>query len=231
MIMNRKRESLHLYEQVLLLALHNQRGIVASETMAPYALGGALLAELALCGRVRVGSDSPQRLVELVSHEWLGDRLLDECLERIATEKHQAAVAKWVERFAGLPRLVRRSAESLCCRGILRVEEQTVFVFFRRTVYPVADPGPARKLIDRVAEAILSESAVETSTAVLISLAHHSGLLTEVWDAKQLAARQERIQAIIAGEVTGEAIRATIEAVESCAAAVAIIPIVIACCD
>ena len=47
-------DELHLYEEIMLLALRDEEGTVASGTMYNYAVGGALLAELLLEQRLRI---------------------------------------------------------------------------------------------------------------------------------------------------------------------------------
>src|SRR5215471_17800660 len=56
MIMKTYPGSLFLYEEILLLALRDGEGTMPLGTMYEYAVGGALLAELSLSGRIRLDS-------------------------------------------------------------------------------------------------------------------------------------------------------------------------------
>jgi len=79
---------LHLYEEIMLLALRDEEGTVASGATYNYAVGGAILAELLLEQRLLI--EEPRRkkkLVNLISTATLGDELIDECLGKIAAAR------------------------------------------------------------------------------------------------------------------------------------------------
>ena len=66
----RREHSLHLHEEIMLLALRDREGTVVSGTMYSYAIGGAVLAELLIEKRIDVeavkknntpGSSAPRR--------------------------------------------------------------------------------------------------------------------------------------------------------------------------
>jgi Golgi phosphoprotein 3 len=208
---------LYLHEEIMLLALRDEQGTVALGSMYAYAIGGALLAELLLAERIAV-EESRKKLVNLTSDKPVGDPLLDECLEKIATAKRRASAQTWVQRFARLRQLKHRVAQRLCDRGILRADEDTILLLFRRKIYPERDPRPERRLIERLRKAIFSETRqVEPRTTILISLAHGVGLLHIPFGKKELKARKQRIEQLTRGELLG---KATHDAVRAAQAAV-----------
>ena len=75
--------SLYLYEEVMLLALRDEKGTIASGTMYQYAIGAAILSELLLNKRISVEEASKKKLVNLISSTPLGDPLIDQCLKKI----------------------------------------------------------------------------------------------------------------------------------------------------
>lgn len=220
-----EQHPLFLHEEILLLALQDAEGTIASGTWYQQAIGGAILAELLLSSRIRVDESGKRKLVELISSKPVGDPLIDECLEKVVAAKRRASPATWIGRFAAVKGLKNRLAEQLCRRGILRADEKTVLLIFTRRIFPEIDPEPERKLIERLCEAIFSEaSEVDPRTVVLVSLANGTGLLDVVFDKKKLKAREQRIESIVNGEVTGKAAKEAVEAAQAAIMVAVILP-------
>ena len=210
-------EGLHLYEEIMLLALRDKEGTVASGAMYNYAVGGAILAELLLSGHIEIDAPRPRKkLVTPVSSEPMGDDLLDECLGRIASARRRRAPAAWVAAFAGIKRLKHRVAEQLCRRGILEADEDNVLLIFTRRIYPEIDPEPEHRLVERLREAIFTDTDdIDPRTVVLVSLASSTNILPAVFNKKELKARRKRIEQIANGEVTGKAAKDAIAAMQA----------------
>jgi len=220
--------SLYLHEEILLLALRDEEGTVALSSMYEYAIGGAILAGLLLTQRIVV-EEGKKKLVDLVSDKPVGEPLIDECLEKIATAKRRATAQTWVQRFARLKGLKHRAAQQLCDRGILRVDEDTVLLLFRRKIYPERDPRPERRLIERLRKAIFSETRqVDPRTTILISLAHGVGLLSIPFDKKELKTRKQRIEQLTSGELLGKATREAVQAAQAAVMVACVMPAIMA---
>ncbi len=219
-------EELHLYEEIMLLALRDKEGTVASGTMYNYAVGGAILAELLLSGRIDIDEPRPRKkLVTLAYPKPVGNDLIDECLRRVATARRRRAPAGWVSSFAGAKRLKHRVAEQLCRRGILEAEENNVLLVFTRRIYPEVNPEPERQLIERLRNAIFTDTNdIDPRTVVLVSLASSTNILPVVFDKKELKARKKRIEHIANGEVTGKAAKDAIAAAQTAAMVAAMMP-------
>jgi len=211
---------LFLHEEILLLALRDRAGTIVPGTMYPYAIGGAILAELFLRGRIRLVEHGKTRLVDTFKPRPVGDYLLDECLSWILTARRRASLDTWVARIARNKDLTPRLARQLCHRGILRVDEEKVLLLFTRKVYPEIDPKPERQLIARLHEAISADSPrLDHRTVVLLSLAHRSGILKILFDRKALKPHKKRIERITNGEVLGTATQEAIRAAQAAEAA------------
>ena len=215
MVIMATRKTLHLHEEILLLALHDDKGTIEVGSMYAYAVGGALLAELVVRGRVELTGPEKKRMVELVDRKPIGARLLDESLTRIANAKRRASVGTWVSRLAGSKKLRDRLADGLCQRGILRAEEKEVLLVFKRRTYPALDPEPESDIVERLRSTIFTDADVDARTVVLLSLAEAAGLLHMVFDKKALKARRERIRALVEQETLGKAVTSAIEAVQA----------------
>jgi hypothetical protein len=222
-----------LYEELLLLALHDTKGTPVFGVQSEFALGGALLAELLMAGKVRLDGEGRKERLQLADRRPLGDELLDECLAKVEAARRPAALQTWVTRFAHTSRLRRRASEGLVRRDILRREEGRVLLFFPHTTFPERNPGPERELLRRLKDAIRRDSGqVDPRTTVLISLAGKTGLLRHVFRGEQerdeLKRAKQRIASIVAGEATGHATKQAIVALHAAIAAACIVPAVVA---
>lgn len=216
-----------LHEELMLLALRDHEGTVEAGTMYTYGLGGAILAELILGGRLVVDGSGKRPIAKLASTEPFGEPLIDECLERVA-EKKPTPLQTWVSRFSGISRLKHRVAEGLCRRGVLRADEQTILLVFSRKVYPEVDPTVERELTERLRSAIFDTSTqVDPRTVVLLSLANSTGLLKNAFDKNDLKAQAKRIDQVVNGEVTGRAAKEAIQAMQAAMMVAVIIPAII----
>ena len=219
--------SLFLHEEVMLLALRDEEGTIASGTMYQYAIGAAILAELLLNQRIALDESRKKKLVNLISSQPLGEPLINQCLEKISNAKRRASLQTWVSRFAGVKNLKHRVALQLCERGILRAAEDTILLLFTRKIYPEVNPEPERRLIERLKQAIFTDSRdVDPRTVVLVSLANSTGLLKVVFDKKELKGRKARIKEISDGEITGKAAKEAIEAMQAAVMVCCIMPAV-----
>ena len=99
--MPQNRPELFLHEQVMLLALRDEKGTIESRAgWYSLAMGGALLSELLLAECIRIDSGKKKKLVERADGRPLGDPILDECLELVETAKRRRSAQDWVGRFS-----------------------------------------------------------------------------------------------------------------------------------
>ena len=210
------QNNLFLHEEVMLLALRDEEGTIASGTMYSYAIGAAVLAELLLSERIAVEKVRRRKFVNLVSSTPLGDPLIDECLEKISCAKRRAVLQTWVSRFTNVKNLKHRVAQRLCDRGILRASEDKILLIFTRKIYPEINPEPEREMIERLRQAIFTDIAdVAPRTVVLLSLANSTGLLNVVFNKKDLKSRRAHIKQVVNGEMTGKAATEAIQAMQA----------------
>lgn len=220
-----KSDLLFLHEEIMLLTLHDEKGTVLTGNY-PYAIGGAVLAELLLSGRLRIVEERRKKFVELRSDKPLGDPIVDECLQKVASANRRATVETWVSRFSALRNLMHRVAERLCERGILKADEGKILWIFTRKTYPEINPAPERKLIQRLREAIFTDAkGVDPHTIVLVSLASATDLLHAIFDRKELKPRREHIKQLTNGEISGKAARDVIAAMQAAVAVAAMMPV------
>jgi hypothetical protein len=225
--MRTENTGLRLYEEIMLLALRDDKGTLLTY-VAEFAIAGALLAELMLDGRIAI-TDAKKQHVGIRNTSPIGDPILDEALARIAKRKRPASVVSWLTQLAGAKWLRHRAARQLCRRGILRADEKTVLLFFKQKIYPELDPMPERRLLERMRAAVTSESGpVDPRTAAVVSLAHGTQILSAALGKDVVKRRKHRIEAIVRGEATGQAAKKAIQAHQAAMIAVTGVPVVIA---
>ena len=195
------RHDLHLHEQLLLLVLRDRKGTVDYRAgFYNLAMGGAILAELALSGYIRIDEGKNAWVEAAPRHERPRDKIMADAIERVRNSKRRRRASAWVQIFGNLKRLRHRTALGLCRRGILRTTESQILLVFTRKLYPTLDPGPERKLLAHLRDAVMGDSEIDPSVGVVISLAHATGSLRIHFERKELKARKARLKEISAGE-------------------------------
>lgn len=199
--MSASRYDLHLHEQLLLLVLRDRKGTVDYRAgHYNLAMGGAILAELALDGYIRIDDSRKARVEAVRGLGRIRDEVMDEALDLVRGSRRRRPAASWVQRFGSIKRLRHRTAVGLCRRGILRTSESQLLLVFSRKVYPTVDPEPERRVIAALREAVMGDGEIDPGLGVVLSLAHTTGSLKIHFERKALRARKKRLKAIAAGE-------------------------------
>jgi len=208
-------EHLLLHEEVMLLALRDEKGTVDSDTHYQYAIAGGILAELLLGNRITTDG-SKKRQVIIQNNTSIGDSLIDECMKKIQDARKPKSLQSWLEKFADLKDLHHRVATSLCQRGILHAEEDKILLLFSRTLYPEFDPKPEQLLHQRLRDAVMGDNPdVDHRTAMLLSLSKATNLLNVVFTKQEQKQRKSRIEEIVNGNTLGKAAKEAVEAMET----------------
>ena len=217
---------LPLYEEILLLALDDDKGTSSGAGFYANAMGGAILAELAMTGAITIDDDKKKR-VSAGRRTRLDDPLLDECLALVTEAKKPKKAAEWVAKFAHVKDLKNRAARQLVAKGVLTEETDTVLMVFKRTVYPEADGGPEKDLRERMKKAIFTATTnVEPRTVVIIAMAQAAGMLGKVFPKKKLKERKKRIEQLTSGQLAGKATKEAVQAVKAAIMVATIMPAV-----
>ncbi len=219
---------LHIYEEILLLALRDKKGTILFGVNYQQALAGALLAELLILNKVEIDSVGKRKFIVLKNSKPTGNSLLDECLEKMTAAKRRATAQSWVQRFANISRIKHKAAESLCRKGILKIEENKVLLIFNRKIYPEVDPRPEKRLMDKIYNAIFGNNKeLDPNTVILISICNSTGILRQIFEKDKLRGKKERIKEITTGNLIGKATKEAVEAMQAAIIVATIIPAVV----
>ncbi len=222
------RRPLPLYEEILLLALDDDKGTADGAGFYAKAMGGAILAELAMKGAVSIADDKKKK-VSLGRRDRLDDPILEECRTMVAEEKKSKKAAEWVMKFSSLKDLKNRVARQLVDKGILTEETGTVLRIFKRTIFPEVEGGPEKELRERMKKAIFTSSTkLEARTVVIIALAKAAGMLNKIFPKKKLKERKKRLDQLTSGQLAGKATTEAVQAVQAAIAVTVIMPAVFA---
>ena len=218
-------DNLFLYEEIMLLALKDEEGTIASGAMYNYAVGGAIIAELLLNQRIAVDESKKKKLVSVINTELLNDPLIDEWLIKMNSAKRRKTLQDWVSRIANTKDLKHRIALQLCQRGILKMDEKSILLLFTQRIYPEINPEPEREIINRLHKTIFTDTDdIDARTIVLLSLAKSANILTVIFGKKEIKQRKKRIEQIVNGDIAGKATKEAIDAMEAAVMVTCIMP-------
>ncbi len=218
---------LPLYEEILLLALDDQKGTPSSGGFFENAMGGAILAELAMNGSIAIAGDKGKK-VKILRRVRLDDPILDECLALVTDAKKPKKASDWVMKFAGLKDLKHRAARQLVTKGVLTEETGSVLKIFKRTIYPEVDGGPEEDLRERMKKAIFTSTMeLEDRTVVIVALTQACSMLNGIFPKKKLKERKQRLEKLTSGQLAGKATKEAVEAVQAAILVCAVMPVII----
>ena len=202
---------MNLPEEFALLAYDDDGAPVTDGTHLNNGLGGAVLLELALTGKV----DVADKKVVVVDATPTGDSLLDQALARIVDDKARKP-GHWVTKFAKNTR--SDVMDRLAAQGVVRLEKGKVLGLFPRTRYPAAhgvEPSQETEARQRMHAAVTGTGPVEPRTAALCALVAATDLDKKVFrdlDRRQVKARLKEIGE---GAWAATAVKKSIEEIQS----------------
>ena len=131
---------LTLHQQFFILMLHEEKVVVLPNAACgfPYWLGGAILADLALMGKIQVSNN--QRL-ELIDREQTGHPILDEMIARLQSIDSAKKLNYWIDEFDFKPKKVYQ--QLFACLVEAGVLEHRDDDFYWITPYPSEAPSSA----------------------------------------------------------------------------------------
>ena len=190
-------------EQFLLL-LRSEDGTLsrAPQWLVRYALGGAVLMDLALENRI----DTDARRLFLVDSTPVGDRLLDPMLAEIARVDEPHDALYWVEHATRHADEIREAAlERLVETGGLRLHDDRFLWIFGTQRYSVVDGDVERELRRQIREVLLSDMIPDPREIVIVTLADGCGLVEPLLSAGESARAAPRIELVRKMDLIGRA--------------------------
>ncbi len=198
---------LTLSEEILLLCLDDQTGRLRSmpERALDYAIGGAVLADLAILEIVRVS----ERHCEIVTNEArVEDPVLARSLE-IIKEVPSPSLNSWLNALAGQARALRtHTLDRLIERDILKREKDEILWVFRAERYETLDLSEEIEVQQRIRAVVLDPAKKPSrEDTVLVALIEVCELGPLMFSHAEFERSRERIRQIAQSDCIGCAVR------------------------
>ncbi|GII95845.1 hypothetical protein Ssi02_60760 [Sinosporangium siamense] len=191
---------------MLLLAYSEDEGkLLIGGTQVDAALGGAILAELALLGRIAF----VDKKVVVQDATPVDDEELNDALTRIAEDKKTRKPDWWVYKLHSW-KLRKRLLTRLADRGVLGEEQVKIMGLFPSTRYPERNPSVELAVRERV-QNVLSGADPDERVAVLVAVLVGCQLVRKVFP----DASKARLKEITEGDWAGEAVKNTIASINA----------------
>lgn len=206
------------FAEEILLLLRDEDGALsrAPEWLVRYALGGAVLMDLALENRI----DTDAHRLFLVDSTPVEDCLLDPMLAEIARADETHDALYWVEHATRHADAIREAAlERLVDNGVLQLQDDRFLWIFGTRRYAVLDGKVERELKQRIATVLSSDRIPDPRDIVIITLADGCGLLVHLLPAGELARAAPRLELVRKMDLIGRAFLNAVEVAVQPAAA------------
>jgi len=206
---------LTLSEQLLLLALKDEKGTVVSKaSMAlDFGLAGALLLEMTVDERI----DIQDGKLVIQNTTPSGDPLHDEVLAVLTAKGGELRPMKyWVPRLASKMRKLRHEiADRLVLSGILCREKKRILGIFPSVRYPTANPLPELEVREQLKRTVLAGTSPSMETRMILNLVKACDLSDEVFGKDKRKQVKEQFKEPGDSKVVGKAISEAVAAVQA----------------
>jgi Golgi phosphoprotein 3 len=194
---------LSLSEELLLLALHDEKGsvIFSSSTALPYGLVGTTFLELLFKKRIELR----EKKLKCLDSTPLGNPILDEVLALISSSKKVRTVKYWITKIdSRVKRIRQRITDDLVHKGTLRREKYKVLGLFPAQRFPTQSTGIEFEIRNRIRNVVLFDHKPSEREVALISLVKVCGLVNEVFEREERKQAKARIKELSKDEVVGK---------------------------
>jgi len=207
-----------LAEELLLLALHEEKGTVlwVAHNRLSYCLAGALLMELILKNRLRL----EPKVLEVVNRTPTGDPMLDGILRQINLADKTKSPQYWITKIGRRIKPIKNDLlKALVDKGILNSEEHRVMGIFPTVRYPSRDDRPKRELRSKLRSLILRGEQPDLRLTMLICLVYTCALTNTIFDKDERKDARKKVKEIAKPLPITQAITKAIQGAQAAAAA------------
>lgn len=193
-------------EELFLLTVNEKTGRKAPIKSMKFdvLLAAAILMELALRNRIDTDLDYliPDR------PEQTGVPILDQALEVILANPTREKITYWLLKLAEkAPRFRATLISGLIGKGLLRMDQERVFLGFTSKKYPI--PVQDKEIFEvktRVRKLVTSFELPDFRDMVIISVAWYGGLLTLIFSEEEIKKYRGRIELLAKMDLIGQAV-------------------------
>lgn len=192
---------MRLAEELLLLLREDDGTLYrVPEWFARYALGGAVLMDLALEHRI----DTDAQKLFVTDSTPVGDELLDPMLSEIEHSQKTHDALYWLDHSTRHADEIRDKALSrLIDNGILELKDNRYLWIFGTRNYLLKEKEVESELIQRIRSVLITDTIPDPKDTMIVTLAEGCGLLTYFLSGEELASIKPRIELLRNIELIG----------------------------
>ncbi|MCY4100410.1 MAG: GPP34 family phosphoprotein [Rhodobacteraceae bacterium] len=192
---------MRLAEELLLLLREDDGTLYrVPEWFARYALGGAVLMDLALEHRI----DTDAQKLFVTDSTPVGDELLDPMLSEIEHSQKTHDALYWLDHATKHADEIRDKALSrLINNGILELKDNRYLWIFGTRNYLLKEKEVEDELIQRIRLVLITDTIPDPKDTLIVTLAEGCGLLTYFLSGEELASMKPRIELLRNIELIG----------------------------
>ena len=208
-----------LAEELFIQALDPESGNIPGSIAAQlqYGLSGALLADLALMGKI--GLDDKKKL-ELIDYTSCGDELLDRTLLKIVKSDRLRKMTHWVKLFSSnSKKTYKELGERLVEKGILQKESRKYLWVIPSEAFPEKDASAKYLIKNNLRAVVLTGKKPDPYVLALLSLVRACNMLESVFTKDELKMARKLVDQKIQDVAVGKEVTETIQEIESAALA------------
>jgi golgi phosphoprotein 3 len=199
-----------LYEELFLLTIDEEKGnfINFTKKTLPAALGGTVLAELALRGKL---CSNPKQRLELADNSPTGDDILDEVIRTIDSAEKPRKILYWVNLFSEHPKKLRLAVgESLSTRGLVHQDENHFYWMHSPENESISLPTKF-EMKNPLRAIIFAGGEVDPHGIALLTILNAAGLLSLIFTADEIPTAKRLIYEKTMGAALGSPDLETVE--------------------
>lgn len=200
---------MRLAEEFMLL-LRDDEGVLsrAPNWYVRYALGGAVLMDLALEHRI----DTDAQRLFIIDSTPVGDKLLDPMLGEISKSERSHDALYWLEQATHHADEIQETALTrLIDNKILELRDDRTLWIFGTKRYILKDERVEHKLIRRIKASLVPNSIPDPKDIMIVTLADGCGLLADILTRNELAASRKQIEFLRNVELFGRVFLETLD--------------------
>ncbi len=211
---------LTLYEELQLLSIHADKGIFigsALDRLKP-GLVGAILAELALAGKICLSNN---RRLQLVDDSLTDDPVLDCAIADLKNPEKERKFGYWINTLSQKPEKLRKKITAgLVQKGLLMQEDDNLVWVIPSPLHPEIKASTKYAVIQHLRSIVLAKEDAHPREIAFLSLVSACGLLDLVFLRDERKAASQYINELVVYEAMKDPNLETIQEIDSAIASV-----------
>ena len=211
---------LTLYEELQILSIHEEKGIFIGSALDRLKPGsvGAMLAELALAGKICL---SANRRLQLVDDNPTNDPLLDGILVALKASEKERKFGYWINTLSQKPEKLRKKiTASLVQKGLLTQEDDNLVWVVPSPLHPEIKASTKYSVIKHLRGIVLAKEEAHPREIAFLSLVNACGLMDLVFLRDERKVADQYINELVVYEAMKDPNLETIQEIGSAIASV-----------